>query len=292
MKNIFNLLHIVPFLFGYNLFGQDVIFMNSKEEIKTKVIEIDEHVVKYKKFDFQEGPIYSVKKTDIFLIIYSNGTREIFNQTDIDQLTPGPEGVNNELISNKQKLNPITPSTPSKIPELDNTSKPARTLADQRQALLFKRGNKVLGIGLGTGVLLGYAGGLTSVNIPYLSARLEKIYIQIGENMSVGGGVYAGYHAYSVGVLGVENTFSVISGGLSGTYYYSISEKFAVGAGLRTLYESFSNLNNYGYDIGPVGKVNIHILGSAHYNASRKMILFSEVSSGISNINLGIQFIL
>ncbi len=61
-------------------FTQDVIVKNNKEQIAAKVIEIDDVTVKYRLWtERQEGPLYSIKKTDIFLIIYQNGRRETFN---------------------------------------------------------------------------------------------------------------------------------------------------------------------------------------------------------------------
>ncbi|MCC2545397.1 PQQ-binding-like beta-propeller repeat protein [Hymenobacter sp. BT175] len=58
--------------------AQDVILRNDKTEIETKVLEITEDVIKYKRFDFLDGPLYNIKKTDVFMIIYSNGKREKF----------------------------------------------------------------------------------------------------------------------------------------------------------------------------------------------------------------------
>lgn len=285
---------INPFLFfflfcTFNLFGQDLIITNSKEELKTKVIEIDELLVKYKKFDFQDGPIYSVKKSDIFLIIYSNGTRETFNQNEIDRVSPGTQSVKNSPDSDKEELNNTTTSISSKNSLQNNPANPEKLPIDSSKSILFKKGDRLLGLGLGTGVLLGNSGGLANVNIPYLSARFDNIYIQFGENMSIGAGLFAAYHSYSIGILGNESIFNVISGGLSGSYYYSFSEKLAVGAGVRVLYVSVSSFENFGYDIGPVGNVNLYVLGSVYYKVSKKLILFSELSSGISNVNLGIQ---
>lgn len=76
----FNLLILL--LFATSVFGkiaayaQDVIIKNDKSEIKSKVLEITDTQIKYKKFDMLDGPTYNIYKTDVFMIIYKNGTKE------------------------------------------------------------------------------------------------------------------------------------------------------------------------------------------------------------------------
>ena len=36
-------------------------------------------VIKYKRCDNFDGPVYSIKKDDVFMVKYQNGTKEIFN---------------------------------------------------------------------------------------------------------------------------------------------------------------------------------------------------------------------
>lgn len=62
-----------------NTVAQDVITMKNGDEITCKVIEIGVREVKYKKIDFQDGPTYSIKKSDVFMIHYANGKKEVLN---------------------------------------------------------------------------------------------------------------------------------------------------------------------------------------------------------------------
>jgi hypothetical protein len=55
----------------------DIIFRNG-DEVRGKVMEITDQEIKYKKCDFPDGPLYSVKKSAIFMIRYANGTKETF----------------------------------------------------------------------------------------------------------------------------------------------------------------------------------------------------------------------
>jgi len=59
----------------------DIIMLKDGNEIKAKVTEITLSEIKYKAFEYLEGPTRIVEKKDVFLIIYENGTREIFNTT-------------------------------------------------------------------------------------------------------------------------------------------------------------------------------------------------------------------
>jgi len=65
--------------------GQDFIIKNDKTEIKAKVIEIQEEYIKYYLFESPEGPIRNIRITDVFMIIYSNGTRETFTNKNTEK---------------------------------------------------------------------------------------------------------------------------------------------------------------------------------------------------------------
>src|SRR5208283_4547211 len=60
-----------------NVFAQDVIVLKSGDEIKSKVLEITPTEIKYKKFDNLEGPTIVIVKSDVFMIKYANGTKDV-----------------------------------------------------------------------------------------------------------------------------------------------------------------------------------------------------------------------
>ncbi len=60
--------------------AQDVIVKNDKTEIKAKVTEVTDLVIKYKKFEMPNGPVYNINKEDVFMIIYENGTKEYYGK--------------------------------------------------------------------------------------------------------------------------------------------------------------------------------------------------------------------
>ncbi|MDF2436115.1 MAG: hypothetical protein K0Q95_491 [Bacteroidota bacterium] len=60
-------------------FAQDTIIKKNNDMIQAKIIEISSTQIKYKKFNFQDGPTYIEAKSDIASIKFSNGIKEIFN---------------------------------------------------------------------------------------------------------------------------------------------------------------------------------------------------------------------
>ncbi|KAA9339318.1 PQQ-binding-like beta-propeller repeat protein [Hymenobacter busanensis] len=62
--------------------AQDVIIKNDKSELSTKVVEITDEHIKYRLFDFQDGPIYNIRKAEVWMIIYEKGRREKFNVSE------------------------------------------------------------------------------------------------------------------------------------------------------------------------------------------------------------------
>jgi len=71
--------------------AQDIIFLRNGDEIKAKVLEVSSDIVKYKKTENINGPTYSTLKSEIFMIKYENGTKEMFEM----------EKSNNTILTNQ-----------------------------------------------------------------------------------------------------------------------------------------------------------------------------------------------
>jgi len=70
-----------------NLSAHDVIILRNGAEIKAKVTEIALLEIKYKRFENLDGPVVVVPKSDVFAIVYENGTCEEF-----EEVTPFAKG--------------------------------------------------------------------------------------------------------------------------------------------------------------------------------------------------------
>ena len=75
--------------------AQDVITLKNGDDINAKVLEIGDNEIKYKKFANLNGPTYAIKKSEIFMIKYENGTKDVF--TDLSK--PVPVTTNNAPVT-------------------------------------------------------------------------------------------------------------------------------------------------------------------------------------------------
>ena len=83
--------------------AQDVITLKNGDDINAKVLEIGDNEIKYKKFANLNGPTYAIKKSEIFMIKYENGTKDVF--TDLSK--PEPVTTNSTLVAtNTQDVKP------------------------------------------------------------------------------------------------------------------------------------------------------------------------------------------
>lgn len=73
--------------------AQDQIFKKDNTKVDAKILEINQTEVKYKLFTYQDGPTITISKSDVALIIYQNGSHEVFNvpatPTETIVLEPG-----------------------------------------------------------------------------------------------------------------------------------------------------------------------------------------------------------
>ena len=84
------------------IFAQDIIVKQNGDEIKSKILEITSESIKYKEFEFQDGPTRNINITDVFMVIYENGKREKFTTTESQTSEVDPK---NEVSNNNYKGN-------------------------------------------------------------------------------------------------------------------------------------------------------------------------------------------
>jgi hypothetical protein len=68
----------ILFLISSISFAQDLLTKKNDEDISAKILEVDITEIKYKKFDDLNGPIFTILKSEVLLIRYENGTKDIF----------------------------------------------------------------------------------------------------------------------------------------------------------------------------------------------------------------------
>jgi hypothetical protein len=82
--------------------AQDTLYFTNSEKKVVVIAEINPDNVKYKRFDNPQGPLYSVNKSDLQQLVFSNGIKEVFNKTEIK-----PQAAEN----------PVTSETGGSIPD-------------------------------------------------------------------------------------------------------------------------------------------------------------------------------
>jgi len=149
-KTIFLL--VTGILISLGAFSQDVLTKKTGEDILAKIIEVTISEVKYKKFDNQNGPIFSILKSDLLLIRYENGTKDIFNevkksettksatddlyaegQSDANKYYKGYKGAGTAVLTTGLLLSPLVGLVPAALcasadPQDENLNYPSSDL--------------------------------------------------------------------------------------------------------------------------------------------------------------------
>lgn len=95
LKHIFTILLLLIYSFS---FSQDLIILNTGDEIKAKVLGYDQSYLRYRVFDDLSGKIQSLSKNDVSLIKYDDGTSISFGEKTVKQNDTTIVSYSNEQI--------------------------------------------------------------------------------------------------------------------------------------------------------------------------------------------------
>lgn len=84
--------------------SQDLITYKNGNEAKGRVIEVTGTEVKFKKEDNPDGPVYSMLKSDIFMIQYANGNKEVFTDKPVSKINESKEKKDQSLYDDRLKF--------------------------------------------------------------------------------------------------------------------------------------------------------------------------------------------
>ncbi len=84
-----------------SLWAQDIIIKKNGDEVKVKVVEITGTVIKYKKWENIDGPIYNIDKSEVFKVKYENGQSDFFGAGTETKADPVPTAVQSTAKENK-----------------------------------------------------------------------------------------------------------------------------------------------------------------------------------------------
>src|ERR1035437_9810916 len=69
---------VMLFLYFSFVQAQDTIVKRNEEKVIAKIMEVNQSDIKYKRFDYQDGPTFTVVKWELKYVVYGNGAKESF----------------------------------------------------------------------------------------------------------------------------------------------------------------------------------------------------------------------
>jgi len=211
-------------LFAHFVSAQDVIIKNNKSELSVKVEEITDKTVRFRYFTRQDGPVYNLEKSEIFMIIYRDGTRESFSGKTDEQIitSKSTEPAVTEQVAtlSTQSTKPSTPVEP-KIATSHRSHGWAFGVGYMTPTLAFAKIHgyslstgyyKLLGKSRITGLMIDLVGmDYFGKNKPSFYALTGNALLRFGKNSPAYAGGGAGYGITFVPVPKLDRTGAVSS---------------------------------------------------------------------------------
>jgi len=85
MKFLLTTLALLFFIANAN--SQDLVILKNGTDFKAKISEVTKTEIKYKKIENLNGPNYSIDISDVFMIRYENGTKDVFTDNTNNKQT-------------------------------------------------------------------------------------------------------------------------------------------------------------------------------------------------------------
>lgn len=153
--------------------AQDVIVMKDQSTIMSKVLEITSTEIKYKKWDNQDGPLYSVSRSEVMSINYENGEVENFYKTTNSQLNTYPQQAQNNPKGYMEAL--VSFPAAMKLNGKRLADEELRGLINERGYQLYLKGKRKSNAGEVVGIIgLVPFIGATSFLLSYTSFKPEN----------------------------------------------------------------------------------------------------------------------
>lgn len=98
---------------SFNSNAQDIIVKTNQEEIKAKIIEVGTDAIKYKKTSMKDGPSFVIRKQEVFMIIYADGSREFMNDPSRKETTSSSSTSSSTILPDYQTKKDVSQSNES-----------------------------------------------------------------------------------------------------------------------------------------------------------------------------------
>jgi len=259
------------------IFAQDIIVKTNGDEIKSKILEITSETIKYKEYEFQDGPIRNINISEVFMVIYENGEREMFKNKSVPQTI---ESQNQEMTIKKQNSIDETTSTNK------NFGIRAGFFMPMNDAISEIYGN---GISFGSDINIwsekGFGGG---ISIEYFGKKGEPYLYQQGLQIEDADCKISIFPIYLTANYRIANNKEILPYFGAGIGIFLVNEKLNM-----TVYDPYSGVREYLSDKGSDVAFGFHLLTGIHIKFIYFEIKYSygviDASSGAggSNCNIG-----
>jgi len=214
-------------LFGVFVFAQDIIMLKTGDDIEALIEKVGAEEIEYKKWDNQTGPVYVIKKSDVFMIKYRNGSKDLFDtptkpvQTQVEQprqtpSTPQPSQPPSTLSNLQTEFYNIGDDDKAML-EFFRRNQMAYYEQFNKACKMKKSGNTLLGVGLGTtgaGIILVGIGANQAAKADDIDKAVNNSFlVYFGGSLTSAGGLMtiAGIVSCSVGASkkkAIKNDFA------------------------------------------------------------------------------------
>ena len=190
----------------------DLIIKTDKTEVKAKVIQIEDYNVVYKKFENIDGPSYNISKSDVFMILYANGTKETFD-TPRQNETASPAIVQQITAPQTSVQKPAVTAPPTDSNIVDFSYSPLRFFYN------FDT---------------GYDYSLTLMGEESVGSAYKQADASIFSHINIG--INFSASEYSEELFGGSSTVTVLDFGLYALWYFPVNKLRGQGNSNRGLY--------------------------------------------------------
>lgn len=264
---------IMALVISCNLFSQDIITKKNGDEIEAIVSEVGINDIKYKKYGVENSPTYTILKSEVFMIKYNSGHKDVFNEVNSETNSSGSLSFKKEetitiLLNNRNELNVRLISLDKKTVTYQSEGNNSPTIISLKNVNSIK---DFYGTYLYESDAIKYGQNIVFIN---------PIHFAFG-NLTVG------YERISKeGGIGIEIPFSTglvsqyLATGVNLKFYPSKQGKVKGFVGPSLLYGyDFSNKSNIYYG----GLAEIKALGGVSFQPSRYINITANTGLGLGN---------
>jgi cytochrome c biogenesis factor len=209
-------------------FAQDIITLKNGDDIRALVQEVGEVDVKYKKFDNPNGPNYTLRKSEISMIKYANGSKDVF----ADNATP--------RTSQPSVYQQQAPISFAEFSRLRNNNYALEAFLKKNDAALYRQFDDGVSFSKVGGTLMGFGIPVAGISAIVLYNNYEK-----GTKYKN----YVSFHLVAIGssLIITSIPLLVVGGGLKRSAANGYEEKYFYN---RTSYQPSLNFQITGDGVG------------------------------------------